>query len=62
VNYVRNAWYVACWMHDVKPGGLLGMRILDEPIVLWRGRDGVLTVLGPMRSSIGGAFAGPLRG
>lgn len=43
MNYVRNAWYVACWTHDVKPGGLLGMRILDEPIVLWRGRDGVLT-------------------
>jgi phenylpropionate dioxygenase-like ring-hydroxylating dioxygenase large terminal subunit len=45
MNYVRNAWYVASWAHDLKPNMPVGMRILDEPIVLWRNSEGALTAL-----------------
>ncbi len=45
MNYVRNAWYVASWAHDLKPNLPVGMRILDEPIVLWRNSEGALTAL-----------------
>lgn len=33
--YVRNTWYVAAWHHDLKPGVVLPVSILDEPIVIW---------------------------
>lgn len=34
--YVRNAWYVAAWSHDLKPAVPLGLTILGEPIVIYR--------------------------
>ena len=37
---LRNTWYVAAWGAEVVPGKLLGRRILDEALVLWRGPDG----------------------
>ena len=42
--FIRNAWYVAAWAHEIgdKP---LGRRIMDEPIVLFRGRDGTVGAL-----------------
>ncbi|MGH6613313.1 Rieske 2Fe-2S domain-containing protein [Sphingomonas sp.] len=45
MNYVRNAWYVAAWSHDLKPGEPLSIHILDEPIVLWRNDAGILSAL-----------------
>jgi len=45
MSYVRNAWYVAAWAHDLKPGAPLAIHILDEPIVLWRNGDGALGAL-----------------
>ncbi len=45
MSYVRNAWYVASWGHDLKPNAPVGMHILGEPIVLWRNSDGALTAL-----------------
>jgi phenylpropionate dioxygenase-like ring-hydroxylating dioxygenase large terminal subunit len=36
MTYVRNAWYVAAWTHEVAPDRPVGVRILNEPIVLWR--------------------------
>ncbi|MEZ5655371.1 MAG: aromatic ring-hydroxylating dioxygenase subunit alpha [Sphingobium sp.] len=39
MNYVRNAWYVACWSHELIEGKPFGARILNESIVLWRSDD-----------------------
>src|SRR5580658_2274798 len=40
--YVRNAWYVAGWTHELAIGCLAGVRILNEPIVIWRNAAGNL--------------------
>ena len=42
MTYVRNAWYVASWGHDIAPGHVLGVHILNEPIVIWRNASGEL--------------------
>ena len=41
MTFVKNAWYVANWSHDLqdKP---LPQTILNEKIVLWRGADGIV--------------------
>lgn len=40
--YVRNAWYVAGWAHELAAEGLASVRILNEPIVIWRDAAGGL--------------------
>lgn len=45
MTYVRNAWYVASWADEIGPQAPVGVRILNEPIVIWRGEDGVLAAL-----------------
>ena len=42
--YVRNAWYVACWTHDLPDGKPSAVKILGKSIVLWRA-DQVLVAL-----------------
>ncbi len=42
--YLRNCWYVAAWAHEIE-SGLLARTILDEPVVLWRMRDGTPAAL-----------------
>lgn len=37
--YVRNCWYVAAWDHDIAPGQLFSINILDEPLVIYRTDD-----------------------
>ena len=43
--YVRNAWYVAAWSHELEPGKPFPASILDEPIALYRGESGRLVAL-----------------
>ena len=38
--YLRNCWYVAAWDHELD-GGFLARTILDQPVVLFRGPDGM---------------------
>lgn len=42
--FIRNAWYIAAWAHEVgdKP---LARRVLNEPIVLFRNKDGKAAAL-----------------
>lgn len=37
--FIRNAWYIAAWAHEItdKP---IARRLLDEPVVLFRDREG----------------------
>jgi len=42
---VRNAWYVAAWSSDIGECKPFGMRILDEPIVIWRNAAGNVSAL-----------------
>ncbi len=36
MNYVRNAWYVVAWSHDLAPQKPFAVRVLDEPVVVYR--------------------------
>jgi vanillate O-demethylase monooxygenase subunit len=45
MNYVRNTWYVAGWAQDFTSERPLGISLLGEPVVIWRGADNVLTAL-----------------
>ncbi|HWL47170.1 MAG TPA: aromatic ring-hydroxylating dioxygenase subunit alpha [Sphingomonadaceae bacterium] len=45
MKYVRNAWYVAGWAHELAPEAPLAMTILNERIVLWRTAAGALHAL-----------------
>ncbi|MDB5716920.1 MAG: aromatic ring-hydroxylating dioxygenase subunit alpha [Sphingomonas bacterium] len=45
MNYVRNAWYVAAWANELAPGTPSAIRILDDPIVLYRTERGRLVAL-----------------
>lgn len=38
--FLRNAWYVAAWDHEVAAGTLFSRILLNEPLVLFRQRDG----------------------
>lgn len=43
--YVRNAWYVAAWSHELEPATPLGLTILGEPIVIYRIEDDRIVAL-----------------
>nr|WP_166180098.1 aromatic ring-hydroxylating dioxygenase subunit alpha [Altererythrobacter segetis] len=43
--YVRNAWYVAAWSHELEAGKPFPASILDEPIVIYRGESGRMVAL-----------------
>lgn len=40
MKYLRRAWYVAAWMHEILPGKILHRTILGEPLALFRSADG----------------------
>ena len=45
MSYVRNAWYVAAWSHDLGPQKPHAITILGEPIVIYRTETGRLVAL-----------------
>ena len=40
MSYVKNAWYVGAWEHEIEDGKPYAMSILGEPIVLFRAGTG----------------------
>ncbi len=42
--WVRNAWYVAAWRHELGAGQILARSIIDEPLALYRTREGTPVV------------------
>lgn len=45
MRYLRNCWYMAAWASELAPGAMLARRLLDQPVVLVRERDGGLFAL-----------------
>lgn len=43
--YLWNTWYLAAWSREVAPGQLLARTFLEEPVVIYRARDGAPTAL-----------------
>lgn len=44
-RFVRNAWYMAAWAHELEPGKLVARTILGEPVVMFRKADGTAVAL-----------------
>jgi phenylpropionate dioxygenase-like ring-hydroxylating dioxygenase large terminal subunit len=43
--FVRNAWYVVAWDHELPEGGVLARTVLGEPLVVYRTSAGEAVVL-----------------
>jgi len=43
--FLYDCWYVAAWDHELIDGKILSRRILDKPIVLYRGESGQFVAL-----------------
>jgi len=43
--FIRNAWYVAAWSHEIGPGALFRRVLLGKPVVFFRTASGVLRAL-----------------
>ncbi|HLB15359.1 MAG TPA: Rieske 2Fe-2S domain-containing protein [Burkholderiales bacterium] len=43
--FLRNAWYVAAWDHEVTAERPFGRCLLNEPVVLYRTRSGAVAAL-----------------
>ena len=39
-RFLRNAWYVALWAHELPAGKLVSQTMLGEPVLLFRQDDG----------------------
>jgi len=44
-GFLRNAWYVIAWDHEIPADGLFARTILNEPVLVYRTADGGLTAL-----------------
>ena len=40
MKYLRDAWYVAAWSHELASGNAIARTLLDTPIALFRSSDG----------------------
>jgi phenylpropionate dioxygenase-like ring-hydroxylating dioxygenase large terminal subunit len=43
--YLRNAWYLAAWANELKPGEPFARTLLDEPVMMYRTGDGTPVAL-----------------
>ena len=43
--WIRNAWYVAAWTHEIEPGRIHARTIIDQPLVLYATSDGSIVAL-----------------
>jgi vanillate O-demethylase monooxygenase subunit len=43
--WIRNAWYVAAWTHEIEPGRIEARTVIDQPLVLFRTTDGRIVAL-----------------
>src|ERR1700722_17775273 len=46
MDTLKNAWYVAAWADEISSLGLLGRTLLNEPILIFRKRDGSAVAIG----------------
>ena len=42
--WIRNAWYVAAWTHEIEPGRIHARTIIDQPLVLFRTANGIVAL------------------
>ena len=42
--WIRNAWYVAAWTHEIEPGRIHARTVIDQPLVLFRTANGIVAL------------------
>jgi len=42
--WIRNAWYVAAWTHEIEPGRIHARTIIDQPLVMFRTATGIVAL------------------
>ena len=45
-RFLRQAWYVAGWSHELRDAPSLGRTLLEEPVLLFPDRDGKIVAIG----------------
>ena len=45
MTYLKNAWYVAAWAHELIPGKIISRTLLGEPVALFRQSSGLPAAL-----------------
>ena len=43
--FLKNCWYVGAWDHEIMDGKLLERRLLNQPVVFYRGESGQVVAL-----------------
>lgn len=43
--WIRNAWYVAAWTHEIEPGHIHARTVIDQPLAIYRTSDGGIVAL-----------------
>src|SRR6478735_12814971 len=43
--WIRNAWYVAAWTHEIEPDRIHARTIIDQPLVIYRTSGGGIVAL-----------------
>ena len=43
--WIRNAWYVAAWTHEIEPGHIHARTIIDQPLVIYLTAYGAIVAL-----------------
>lgn len=44
-SLLKRQWYAAAWADEVEPGRPLARTILNEPVLIWRSSDGIVSAL-----------------
>jgi phenylpropionate dioxygenase-like ring-hydroxylating dioxygenase large terminal subunit len=55
--FLKNSWYVAAWSHELIDDTLLGRTLLNEKVLLYRGRDDKVVALADRCSHRGAALS-----
>src|SRR6476469_5544250 len=42
--WIRNAWYVAAWTHEIEPGRIPARPVIVQPLVLYATSDGIVAL------------------
>ena len=60
--WIRNAWYVAAWTHEIEPGRIHARTIIDQPLALYRHRTARRGARGPLPAPLRALSLGRLEG
>lgn len=45
MKFLRNAWYMAAWAHELPEGSIVSRKILGKPVAIYRLKDGTVGAL-----------------